>query len=90
MGTLTHDFSETVAERIKNDPACAQALLEEAVTLLSEGDIETAKLILSEFDILENQLKKTEPTNGFTASSLLFSAIKYALEIKRPQTVSAV
>ncbi|MBR2124101.1 MAG: transcriptional regulator [Acetobacter sp.] len=90
MVPLTRDFRETVAERIKNDPACAQALLEEAVTLFAEGDIETAKLILCAFDIPENQLKKTNSTNSFSASSLLFTAIKYALEIKQPQTVSAV
>ncbi len=32
---LTRDFKETVAARVQNDPAFAQALLDEAITLLS-------------------------------------------------------
>ena len=43
---LTRDFKETVASRVKSDPAFAQALLDEALTLLLNGDPQTAKLIL--------------------------------------------
>ena len=43
---LTRDFKETVAARVKNDPAFAQALLDEALTLLLNGEPEQAKLIL--------------------------------------------
>jgi DNA-binding phage protein len=43
---LTRYFKETVVSRVKKDPAFAQALLDEALTLLLNGDPETAKLIL--------------------------------------------
>jgi len=43
---LTRDFKATVVTRVKNDPAFAQALLDEALTLLLNGDPDTAKLIL--------------------------------------------
>lgn len=43
---LTRDFKDTVVARVKTDPAFAQALLDEAVTLFLNGEPETAKLIL--------------------------------------------
>ena len=43
---LTRDFKETVAARVQNDPAFAQALLDEAITLFVNGEPESAKLIL--------------------------------------------
>jgi DNA-binding phage protein len=43
---LTRDFKETVAARVHNDPAFAQALLDEAITLFLNGEPESAKLIL--------------------------------------------
>ena len=43
---LTRDFKETVAARVRNDPAFAQALLDEAITLFVNGEPESAKLIL--------------------------------------------
>jgi DNA-binding phage protein len=43
---LTRDFKLTVAERAQRDPAFAQALLDEAVTLFLNGDPETARLLL--------------------------------------------
>ena len=43
---LTRDFKETVVARIHSDPAFAQALLDEAVTLFVNGEPESAKLIL--------------------------------------------
>jgi hypothetical protein len=42
---LTRDFKETVAARV-SDPAFAQALLDEAITLFINGEPESAKLIL--------------------------------------------
>lgn len=44
----TRDFKETVAARVKSNPAFAQALLDEALTLFIGGDSDTAKLILSD------------------------------------------
>jgi DNA-binding phage protein len=43
---LTRDFKETVAARVQTDPAFAQALLDEAIDLLVNGDPESSKLIL--------------------------------------------
>lgn len=43
---LTRDFKETVAVRVQSDPAFAQALLDEAITLFVNGEPESAKLIL--------------------------------------------
>jgi DNA-binding phage protein len=43
---LTRDFKQTVAARAERDPAFAQALLDEALTLFLNGDPGTAKLIL--------------------------------------------
>ena len=48
MVPLTHDFSETVAERIKNDPVFTQALLDEVITLFVNGEADTAQSILCE------------------------------------------
>ncbi len=43
---LTRDFKETVIARVKRDPAFAQSLLDEALTLFLNGEPDTAKLIL--------------------------------------------
>ena len=43
---LTRDFKDTVVARVQSDPAFAQALLDEAVTLFFNGEPETSKLIL--------------------------------------------
>ena len=43
---LTRDFKKTVAARVQNDPAFAQALLDEAITLFINGEPDAAKLIL--------------------------------------------
>ena len=43
---LTRDFKQTVATRVQRDPAFAQALLDEAITLFINGEPDTAKLVL--------------------------------------------
>ena len=43
---LTRDFKQTVAARVQRDPAFAQALLSEAITLFVNGDPESAKQVL--------------------------------------------
>lgn len=42
---LTRDFKETVAARVQSDPAFAQALLDEAITLFIDGEPDTACMI---------------------------------------------
>ncbi len=44
--TLTRDFKQTVAERVRRDPAFANALLDEAATLFLNGEPHTARLTL--------------------------------------------
>lgn len=43
---LTRDFKQAVVERVQRDPAFARALLDEAATLLLNGEPHTARLIL--------------------------------------------
>ena len=43
---LTRDSSETVTERISNDPAFASALLDEAISIYLSGEAATARLAL--------------------------------------------
>lgn len=69
------DFKETVAARAQNDPAFAQALLDEAITLFINGEPESAKLILRDlvnatvgFETLAKEIKK--PSRACTGCSL--------------------
>jgi DNA-binding phage protein len=62
---LTRDFKETVAARVQNDPAFAQALLDEAITLFVNGEPESARLILRDlvnatvgFEALADEIHK--------------------------------
>ncbi len=43
---LSQDFKQTVAERVRRDPAFARALLDEAATLFLNGEPHAARLIL--------------------------------------------
>ena len=62
---LTRDFKGTVAARVQNDPAFAQALLDKAIALFVNGEPESAKLILRDlvnatvgFEALADELHK--------------------------------
>lgn len=43
---LTHDFTQTVVERVEHDPDFAKALLDEAATLFLNGEPDTARVLL--------------------------------------------
>ena len=43
---LTRDFKQTIAERVRRDPAFSRAMLDEAATLFLNGEPHTARLIL--------------------------------------------
>ncbi|HWG87258.1 MAG TPA: hypothetical protein VN679_05700 [Candidatus Acidoferrales bacterium] len=43
---LTVDYRETIANRIKADPAFARGLLDEAAALLLNGEAEAARLLM--------------------------------------------
>jgi outer membrane protein assembly factor BamD (BamD/ComL family) len=46
---LTRDFKESVQARASRDPAFRQALLQEAVAAMLEGDLATGKAILRDY-----------------------------------------
>lgn len=43
---LTVDYRETIANRIQSDPAFARALLDEATSMLLNGETEAARLLM--------------------------------------------
>jgi DNA-binding phage protein len=43
---LTRDFRQTIAARVQSEPAYARALLQQATSLLLQGEPHTAKLLL--------------------------------------------
>jgi hypothetical protein len=45
---LTRDFKKTIKARIQREPEFATALLDEAISLLLNEEIKTARLILDE------------------------------------------
>ncbi len=62
---LTRDFKETVAARVQKDPAFAQAMLDEAITLFINGEPDSAKLVLRDlvnstvgFEALAQEIQK--------------------------------
>jgi hypothetical protein len=46
---LTRNFKEFVKSRIERDPKFRQALFQEAVQTLIEGDVDTAKAVLRDY-----------------------------------------
>jgi len=48
MSEIERDYKETVSIRLRNDPAFAAALLDEAVSLFLNGEPVTARLLLRE------------------------------------------
>jgi hypothetical protein len=46
---LTRSFKKFVKSRIERDPKFRQALFQEAVQTLMEGDVDTAKLVLRDY-----------------------------------------
>ena len=46
---LTRSFKEFVKSRIERDPSFRQALFQEAIQTLIEGDVDTAKAVLRDY-----------------------------------------
>jgi DNA-binding phage protein len=46
---LTRDFRETIQARARQDPAFGQALLQEAVAAMLDGDLKTGKAVLRDY-----------------------------------------
>ena len=62
---LTREFKDTVVARVQSDPAFAQALLDEAITLFINGEPDSAKLLLRDlvnatmgFEELADEIQK--------------------------------
>lgn len=62
---LTRDFKQTIVERAQRDPLFAQALFDEALTLMLAGEPETARMILRDlinstlgFEILAQRIER--------------------------------
>lgn len=62
---LTREFKDTVVARVQSDPAFAQALLDEAITLFINGEPDSARLILRDlvnatvgFEALADEIQK--------------------------------
>lgn len=46
---LTRDFKATVAARVRNEPRFAQALLQEALDAMLQGDVQVGKALIRDF-----------------------------------------
>ena len=79
MGQL-RPVSETILKRAKEDPEFRAALLAEAIELLAENDVQTAKSIIRNyvlasigFEVLAKQIDKkpesSDPSNGVHRNS---------------------
>src|SRR3546814_7884836 len=87
---LTRDFKETVAARVQNDPAFAQALLDEAITLFVNGEPESAKLILRDLvnaTIGFEALARSEEHTSELQSLMRNSYAVFCLKKKKKQKV---
>ncbi|MBU0589188.1 MAG: hypothetical protein KJ852_16585 [Gammaproteobacteria bacterium] len=70
---LTRDFKETVVQRAQHDHYFAQALVDEAATLILNGEHETAQLILLDLvyttkDFERHATLSTKPINSLQCS----------------------
>jgi hypothetical protein len=68
---LTRDFEETVQARVRRDPAFRQALLQEAVTTMLEGDLSTGKAILRDYINATVGFEELGRATGTPAKSLM-------------------
>ena len=67
---LTRDFRETVLARVHAEPAFAKALLDEAATLLLNGEPQTARLVLRDLVNATVGFEKLAQLTGKPAKSL--------------------
>ena len=56
--SITRDFKETINDRVQKDPEFAKALLDEAISLFLNGELETARLILKDLRNITTELNK--------------------------------
>ena len=68
---LTRDFKETVQARASRDPAFRQALLQEAVAAMLEGDLATGKAVLRDYINATIGFEELGRATGTPAKSLM-------------------
>jgi DNA-binding phage protein len=68
---LTKDFKETVQARAKRDPAFRQALLQEALEAMLEGDLATGKAVLRDYINATIGFEKLGRATGTPPKSLM-------------------
>lgn len=68
---LTRSFKETVQARVARDPAFKQALLNEGVNALLEGDVETGKAVLRDYINATVGFESLSAATGTPAKSLM-------------------
>jgi DNA-binding phage protein len=67
---LTVDYRETIANRIKTDPAFARGLLDEAAALLLNGEAEAARLLMRDLTHGSLGFEELAKVTGTPAKSL--------------------
>ncbi len=68
--TLTRDFRQTIAERLRREPDFAKALFDEAATLFLNGEPDTARLILRDLVNATVGFERLAQETGKPAKSL--------------------
>ena len=68
---LTRSFKDFVKSRIESDPAFGQALFQEAVQTLIEGDVDTAKSVLRDYINATVGFEALSEATGTPAKSLM-------------------
>jgi DNA-binding phage protein len=68
---LTRDFKAFVKARIESDPEFAQALFQEAMQTLMDGDVATAKSVLRDYINATIGFAKLARATGMPAKSLM-------------------
>lgn len=68
---LTRRFKDTVAARIRSDPAYADALLSEGVQYLLDGDLATGKALLRDYINGTVGFERLAATVGTSPKSLM-------------------
>jgi len=68
---LTRSFNDLIKSRVEADPAFRQALLQEAVQTMLDGDVATAKSVLRDFINATIGFERLAQATGTPAKSLM-------------------
>jgi DNA-binding phage protein len=68
---LTHSFNDLIKSRVEADPEFRQALLQEAVQTMLDGDVATAKSVLRDYINATIGFERLAQATGTPAKSLM-------------------